>query len=134
MWAYDQVEQYVNIGYPKVAPFYTPAPRDDDGTRIEQGIVIPSDEDLQAGKQIKKGLERLRGIDRKGADILVEWYGAYPGAPNTRKQRMLRMGINSKYAKTIMLEKRAWVEGWITCFQEFHFSQPPIDAVHALGV
>lgn len=119
LWAQDASEPaHVNLGYRGQTEFHT-----DFGKRSDDKIPTldpPSDEDWMLAKRISIGVKALERTDPTAAGYLVQWFGAYPGAPKERKQRVLKMGINQRTALSVVNEWRFWVEGWVEAYQDFH--------------
>lgn len=116
LWAKFRSDPDVGIGYPTRSPFYTP-PRRPADDHAEALLDLPTDADFQITQQIQMGIQALAKVDSEGAQNLIEWYGAYVGAPKQRGQRITRMGINPRQARYYVRERMAWVEGWVDCYQ-----------------
>ena len=118
LWAHDASEPaHVNLGYRGMTEFYTEPRRSDDKIPT---LDPPSDEDWILAKRIGIGVRALQAVEPEAAGYLVQWFGAYPGAPKERKARVLKMGINARTALSVVNEWKCWVEGWVVAYQEFH--------------
>lgn len=107
----------IRLGYPMTSAIYSPPRRrdtDEDSQVLASRHV--SEWDLLVARHVQMGLEAMRRVDHEGAMQLTHWWGAYPGAPTDRKQRVNRMGINPRTARDVVARRRAWVEGWVTCY------------------
>lgn len=120
LWAYEACESdLVYHGYPAAQPFYTPPRRGNIDEPLSGGDP-PTDDDYTASRLIAMGVDKLSLLNSEAAALLIEWFGAYPGAPTGRGQRIMRVGINPRTARALVNEHRRWVEGWVFSHQEFH--------------
>lgn len=108
--------QVARLRYPSSSPFYTPPRR---GETVDDGPAYdpPTEEDYRAVQWIERAIAALAEIDPEGARGVVEWFGAYPGAPRQRGQRIARMGVNPRAARHFVDEHVAWVTGWVACYR-----------------
>lgn len=109
--------QVARMRYPSSSPFYTPPrrkPDEDDGIPL---LDPPTDEDYRIVQAIDAAIRALEQLDAEGARGVIEWFGAYPGAPRQRGQRIARMGVNPRAARHFVDEHVAWVDGWVACYR-----------------
>lgn len=122
LWAAEQADGgALHLGYRSQTEFYTPPRRGNTGTDEKIPVLQPpSEDDYIIARQIQKGVDALRSIDNQRAAQLVEFFGAYPGAPSRRKDRIYKMRINHREAHRVSAEARQWVEGWVYCHRQHH--------------
>ncbi len=105
------------LGYPTKAPGYQPPRRQDDHSSDRPHYT---DEDVDLAEQIGKAVQMCEDPERVA---LVEFHGAYPGAPIERRQRLarLRRNLNRSTSGCEMLVRNAEryvagiLRGWGAC-------------------
>ena len=110
--------KYVDIGFRHQTEFYTP-PRRGEIDSADSAVEI-TDDDMILSRQLGMGVDALRRVDNQGAMYLVHWFGAYPGSPSRRGERVAKMGIAPNRAHEVVKVYKAWVEGWVHNFRDFH--------------
>lgn len=113
LWARWRAEgDGLYTGYRATNVLYTPPrrlPEDDDAPMFE----MPTDEDYRRVQLIESALRALSRNYESDMQYLIEWFGAYPGAPSQRGQRILRMGLNPREAHRVVERLQTYVTGWI---------------------
>lgn len=79
-----------NLGYPHAVNFYTPTRRDDDKSSTRYEITS---KDAAIAEKIGKAVQMCAYLERVA---LIEYHGAYPGAPAEKGRRVaaLKRKIN----------------------------------------
>lgn len=113
LWAIESREGTGNLGYPHEVPFYQPARRSDSN----DGSYYFTTKDHEISTHIGVAVHRLNDRDSTLGRALREFYGAYPGASELKKDRIqslrrfTRMG---NHRSMILVDRgRQWVEGWV---------------------
>lgn len=88
LWATDAKSlEGLGLGYPRREPYWTPTRRQETNSEPPE-----LDEDERAAIiAIRRGINDLRGFDKEQAMLLVEYHGAYIGAPVRPKHRLERV-------------------------------------------
>ena len=124
LWASNaaQMEKYARTGFKGQSTFYTPSRRGDIDQELNEQVDAPTPEDLALSEQIGKGVRAYLEYDQTAAKQLILWFGAFPGAPERRNQRVAAMGVNPNRAYELVKAHKAWVEGWVAMYRQIHFA------------
>lgn len=116
MWARWRAEGDRRMEFRSTNILYTPTRREpeDAPSSLRQ---MPTDEDYRLLNLIDLALDAMRRRDHEGAMGLLHWFGAYPGAPMRRGDRITRMGINPREARRYAERKMEWIDGWIDGYE-----------------
>lgn len=108
LWAIESREGTGNLGYPHEVPFYQPARRSDDTPK-----EFYTTKDSQIAGMIGEGVLKAEEAERVA---LREFYGAYPGAPTSRKHRIqtLKRKLQRRSVYPVVDRGRKWVEGYVS--------------------
>jgi len=117
LWALESATGHDAHGYPHVNVLHTPPRRGevDEPSRPEP----PGETDYMVARQIGKAVTALSPRDIQGSNVLVAWWGAVPSNA-TRTDRLRRLGFTYDNGRRLAEKNRAWVEGWVGSFREFH--------------
>lgn len=118
LWARWRAEGDLTMSFRSTNILWTPPrrlPVDEGGSSAPFTMI--TDEDLRLVDLIDKAHDAMRRRDHEGAMALLHWFGAYPGAPERRGDRVLKMGINPREARRFCERKMEWVDGWIDGFE-----------------
>ena len=103
LWA-AQRREGVNIGYPKQVPWYTD-PRTG-AVHQEEAPVAYSLEDFDLVQKIERLLVHLRYVEKRS---LVIFWGAYPGAPQVKKERYRQQNVDPSNTRKYAKEAMKWI-------------------------
>lgn len=123
LWASDNRENIAgNLGYPKQTTFYTPSRRSDGF-----GVAPITEEDRFVADILGQAVQRATESDRMA---LVEFFGARPGAPAERTERLKRLEKLLQrnrtavfvYVRTARARVEGYVEGRLSSLDSAHWN------------
>lgn len=106
LWA-SNARVGVDVGFYSQQPFYVEA-----GYRVSPPVF--TDEDKFLSDRIAAAVRYLKSSDPRAAMVLIEYYGAYPGAQHLeRDMRMRKLNLSASNAKRIRQGAENWVGGFV---------------------
>ena len=118
------------LGYPAQVPWYT-QPRWGQVTTDGHLASPPDDRDHALAEQIEAGVRVLQDAQPLGAVLLRQYWGAAPGLPVRRRERLARLArLEISRSKTYRLVARyeRWVARWV---EHRQIQQTPEEKAHA---